>query len=192
VDRRWIYGGLLLAGGIGVARLVTAHPKVRVDTRLLLIGDSLAQGLSPHLKELSTEEGVPYLGAGVSGTRIDQWIHSQWLDSALRDFDPTLVLVSLGTNDAYSNLEPHQIVEYTKALLERLGDEVEVVWVGVPALPPTYGGRSPKVELLEAIEQEAPYYFESHDLEIPRGPDGLHPTAHGYAGWAGSIWDWLT
>jgi lysophospholipase L1-like esterase len=170
VDRRWILGGLLLAGGIGVARIVTAHPKVRDDTRLLLIGDS----------------------AGVSGSRIDQWIDSQWLTSALEEFGPTLILISLGTNDAYSNFSPEQVVEHMRSLLARVPEDVEVVWIGVPGLPASYSGRSPNLDMLEAIEGEAPYYYESHDLEIPRGPDALHPTARGYAGWAGDLWDWLT
>jgi lysophospholipase L1-like esterase len=34
-------------------------------------------------------------------------------------------------------------------------------------------------------------YFPSDQLAIPRGPDGIHPTARGYAGWAGAIWQWL-
>ena len=192
MDRRWILGGLLLAGGIGVAKIVTAHPKVRDDTRLLLIGDSLAQGLSPHLKELATDERIPHLGAGVSGSRVDQWIDSQWLASALDEFGPTLVLISLGTNDAYSNFSPEQVVEHVRSLLARIPEDVEVVWVGVPGLPGSYSGRSPNVDMLEGIEDEAPYYYESHELEIPRGPDALHPTARGYAGWAGDLWDWLT
>jgi lysophospholipase L1-like esterase len=144
------------------------------------------------LRELATEAGVPYLGAGVSGSRIDQWIDSAWMQSSLDQLDPTLVLVSLGTNDAYSDFSAEQIVEHMRSLLARIPEEAEVVWIGVPGLPATYGGRSPKVETLEAIESEAPYYYESHELEIPRGPDGLHPTAFGYAGWAGALWDWLT
>ncbi len=36
------------------------------------------------------------------------------------------------------------------------------------------------------------FYFHSEKLEMPRGPDNLHPTARGYAGWAGAIWHWLS
>lgn len=191
VDRRWLYGGLLLGAGIGVARIITLHPHVRDSTRLLLLGDSLAVGLSPHVRDLATEIGVPYLGAGVVGSRIDQWLTSRWLTDSLREFEPTLALVILGTNDAFSSLSVEALGENQRALLAKLG-AVEVVWIGAPTLPERYGGRAPHVELLDTIREGAPYYYPSHELDIPRGPDGLHPTARGYAGWAGAIWDWLT
>jgi len=35
-------------------------------------------------------------------------------------------------------------------------------------------------------------YFPSQRLTIPRGADQLHPTARGYAAWAGAIWQWLS
>jgi lysophospholipase L1-like esterase len=192
VDRRWIFGGLLIAGGVGVVRAVTAHPRLHRDTRLLFFGDSLAQGLSPHLRDLATETGVPYVGTGVVGSRIDQWTSSQWLGEQLVTLQPTLVLVALGTNDAYSRLSPEAVAASAELLLSRIPESAEVVWVGVPALPAKYGANSPSQEVLEAIVEVAPSYFPSHGLEIPRGPDGLHPSAAGYAGWAGAIWDWLS
>jgi lysophospholipase L1-like esterase len=191
VDRRWILSGLLLAGGIGVARMARARPKLTEDTRLLLIGDSLAQGLSPHLKALATDAGLPYLGAGVAGSRVAQWIDSQWLSAALQEFSPNLVLLCLGTNDAYSNLSVQQERAHVDALLARLPAQAEVVWVGPPLLPATYSGRAAHVELVEAIADRTEHYYDSQELDIPRGPDGLHPTAAGYAGWAGALWDWL-
>lgn len=192
MDRRWIYGGLLIGAGVGVARIVSHHPKLHENTRLLLIGDSLAQGLSPHLRELATEHAIPYLGAGVSGSRIDQWLASRWLDESLAELAPTLVLVVLGTNDAFGSLSPEQVGGNLEALLSRFPEQAEVVWVGAPTLPETYGGRSPDPEVLDAIAERSPHYFPSHELAIPRGPDRLHPTVHGYAGWAGALWDWLS
>jgi len=192
VDKRWILGGLLVGAGIGVARLVTSHPKVGGDTKILFFGDSLAQGVGPHLKGLATEERVPYLGAGRQGSRIDQWVHSDWLANAVEVYEPTLVLISLGTNDAYSALSPEAVAESQRELLSKLPADADVVWVGVPALPETYSGRHPNVEVLGAIEKGAPHYYPSHELDIPRGPDHLHMTAAGYAGWAGALWEWLT
>jgi lysophospholipase L1-like esterase len=192
VDRRWILGGLLIGAGIGVVRAVTMHPKIHKDTRLLLIGDSLAKGLSPQFKALATEEGIPYLGAGVVGSRVDQWVHSRWLTEDAAAIDPTLVLVSLGTNDCYSQLTPEAVAASQEELFTLLPPDADVVWIGVPALPSTYNGHHPNVDILAALEEQAKYYFPSHELDIPRGPDGLHPNATGYAGWAGAIWDWLS
>jgi lysophospholipase L1-like esterase len=192
VDRRWILGGLLVAGGVGVARLVAARPKIREDTRLLLIGDSMAEGLRPHIRALATEQGIPYVGGSVVGSTIADWLDSFWLESELEQFAPTLVVIVLGTNDAFTSYTPEQVAEHARMLLGKIPLDAEVVWVSPPALPERYAGRSPNPAIVDAIDEQAPHWFESTDWVIPRGPDALHPTAHGYAGWAGVIWDYLT
>ncbi len=175
-----------------MVRLVSARPKIREDTRLLLIGDSMAEGLSPHLNALATEQGVPYIGAGVSGATIPDWTAAHWLESTLDDFQPTLVLIALGTNDAYSNYTPEQTADHARMLLGKIPFETDVVWIGPPLLPQTYAGRHPDTLVIGAMKNEAPEWFASAEWVIPRGPDELHPTAYGYAGWAGAIWERLT
>jgi len=196
VDRRWLLAGLLIGGAGGtyaLVRNVVARPRITETTRLMLVGDSLAVGLNPHLKELATAIHIPYVSLAKEGTRVDQWEQSTQLLLTLEQFQPTIVLVSLGTNDAYSGITPASETESVQDLLSKLETSgAEVVWVGAPALPETYYGRHPNEQLLQVIEQEAPYYFASHKLEIPRGPDLLHPTSGGYGGWAGALWEWLT
>lgn len=196
MDRRWILGGLAVAGGIGLVRLLTAHPKIRDDTRLLLIGDSLAVGLGPHMKQMAAEVRVPYVGKGVTGSTIQQWAKSDNLRRTLESFQPTLVLVSLGTNDAYG-FTAQQVMAPTMALVQLLrATGAEVVWIGAPLLPERASGQPLSTATLAMIEtkadDEGAYFFDSDPLQIPRGPDGLHPTVGGYAGWAGAIWHRLT
>jgi lysophospholipase L1-like esterase len=195
VDRRWLLAGLLIGGAGGtyaLVRTVALRPKIVDGTRLLLVGDSLAVGMNPHFKELATSQVVPYVSLAKEGTRIDQWNQSAQLLLTLDQFQPTLVLVSLGTNDAYTSITTASQIEEMRELLDKLeGAGAEVVWIGAPALPATYYGNHPSEEMLEAIRAEAPYYFNSHQLEIPRGPDELHPTSGGYGGWSGAIWEWL-
>jgi lysophospholipase L1-like esterase len=189
MDRRWLLGGLLIGTGIGLAALATRRPKITGATRLLLFGDSLAVGLDPHMRQLAAEVGVEaYTGRGVVGSRIDQWDDSAWLDETLASFQPTLILVSLGTNDeatspgAVERQEPH-----LTALLDKLhASGAEIVWIGPPSLP------FPRQGVADMIRASVPYYFDSEQLDIPRSPDHLHPNAAGYAGWAGAIWRWLT
>jgi lysophospholipase L1-like esterase len=213
MDRRWVLGGLLVAGGLGLVRALTSRPKIHPDgrTRLMLIGDSHAEGLNPHLKALATDQKVPYLSGAKRGTRIDQWATSQWLTDNLAAFQPTLVLVVLGTNDAYAGPDVwgkeqsayeallHQLKTFSNVHangedpsepLFALG--AEVVWVGPPVLPDPYNGMAIDRAFLDQLALSAPHYFHSEELSIPKGPDGLHPTASGYAGWAGALWQWLT
>lgn len=200
MDRRWLLGGLLIAGGVGVARAMTARPKLTPDSRVLLIGDSLAVGMRPHFQALAREEGVPFDARAVSGSRIDQWVESNRLLEVLDLFQPSHVLISLGTNDAYSPFEPEVVADNAEELLETIQEAgAHPIWIGAPDLPEQIpcpscpsGTFDLRTDSLIAIEKVAPYYFDSTEYEIPRGPDGIHPTAAGYAGWAGAIWNWLT
>lgn len=149
----------------------------------------MAVGLDPHMRELAGETGVEaYEGHGIVGTRIDQWAASPWLDKELESFQPTLILVSLGTNDeALGDGAADRQELYLDELLEKLADSgAEVVWILPPELPFERHGVS------ELIAEKAPFYFASERLDIPRSPDHLHPTAAGYAGWGGAIWRWLS
>lgn len=189
MDRRWILGGLLLAGVV-VVKVASASRKPRLadDDRILLIGDSLAIGLAPHLAGMADEEGVPFLSSAVSGTTIRQWADREDLADILASADPTLVLVSLGTNDQYSTPRDDFLEREREAvarLLERLGD-VKVLWIGPPDLPRDLG--VPEV-IQEAVGDQS--YFDSRDCDFARTADGVHATALGYAQWAGAIWRWL-
>ena len=192
MNRRWLLGGLLAAGGIGlVATTAFGHPRLNADTRLLLIGDSFAAGLGPHLQSLSREEGVDYLGRGVVGSSIVQWSpsgpHNGWLKNTLKTYAPTIVLISLGTNDEYGGCTDgrRKWIESLVVQIEEAG--AHAVWIGMPKLP-----RDETCGIRTTAKDAAPAYFDTETLDIPRGPDRLHPTAAGYAGWSGAIWRWLS
>lgn len=211
MNRSWLLGGLLVAAGVGLVRgLSGSRVRLTRNSRILLIGDSMAQGLGPQIKALATDARLPYLGYGIPGTRIGQWSSSQWLDQSLIDFQPTLTLVSLGTNDAYESTPDLWAAKKPslEALLDKLerfpnrhsndtadlvyGLGTEVIWIGPPALPEQQGGMRLNSSFLGALKSAAPNYFDSSLLDIPRGPDNLHPTVKGFAGWAGAIWQSLT
>lgn len=149
--------------------------------------------MTPHFKTLATEAEIPLLSIAESGTRVDQWADSPELAAALIEFDPSHVFVSLGTNDAYTNKDPAEVEDDVRALVEMIQEtEAHVIWIGVPILPPFSAGAPLHEDILDAIKDAAPNYYDSTDLDIPRAPDQIHPTAAGYAGWAGAIWNWLT
>jgi lysophospholipase L1-like esterase len=195
-DRTWLLSGLLLGVGVGIVGLasLTVGPRLEPGDRVLLIGDSLAVGLKPHLAKLSQEYGTHLLAKPSSGTNMVQWLSGPdgaWLKQALATFKPTHVLVSLGTNDAYANFTPEQIQANIRKLVHQIRDAgAKVVWLGPPTLPERYNGRAPNVATLQIIDREAPMIFQVRNYEVPRS-DGLHPTVRGYAGWAGLIWQFL-
>ena len=193
MNKTWIYAGLAVAAGVSAVGLVKVFsgPRIRPGrSRVFLVGDSLAVGIAPHLKALSAESRIAFDYVAKEGTRIDQWANSQVLQEKLKLFQPTLVLVSLGTNDEYlSEGAPARQAPYLQTLLANLGAAApEIAWIGPPTLPKRTNG------MVALIRSRVPdsHYFASENLEIVRGPDALHPTARGYATWAGSIWRWLS
>ena len=196
VDRRWLYAGLLAAAGVGLVRALKHKPRiVPGQSRMLLIGDSLAVGLTTPMKAIAADQRVVFGAAAEQGTRIDQWgkpgtKQANALDAALASVQPTLVLVSLGTNDEYMMGSPvERQAPHMKALIEKLTrGGAEVFWIGPPTLPKK-GTNGIRALLTSAVQSD--HFFDSQPLPIPRGPDNLHPTARGYAGWAGAVWQWL-
>ena len=192
VDRRWILGGLLFAGGVGVVRALSHRPKLDENSRILVIGDSFSRGVAPHLAALAEEDGLPLIAMGLSGTVTVQWVKSEKLKQQLEVFQPTHVFVSLGANDSYTQFEPEDVAEDARELVEIIqAAGAHPIWIGVPPMPRFQGSNEINPEILMAIKDAVPFYFDSSDLDIPRESDGLHPTAAGYAGWAGAFWNWI-
>ena len=194
MDRRFLYGGLLVVAGVGLVRALAGRaPHIQAgETRLLLVGDSLAVGLSTPFKDMAQKSNVAFASLAKVGTRMDQWAKNADLTTALTTFQPTLILVSLGTNDA-SMLPASAMSIATPALttlLARLrATGAEVVWIGPPTLP---AAKSPQVLDLIRSTLDKKHSFPSEQLVIPRGPDQLHPALKGYVGWAELVWKWLT
>ncbi len=219
-NRAWIYVGLGAATltAVGLVELLGA-PTLRPGDRLLLVGDSLAVGLSAPLGALCRDSGIPFQAIATVGTRIDQWAESQPLSDALAAFQPTIVLISLGTNDAYMLPQKGQDIGARQApYMEQLLSKIEqytrstdygmgpraIVWISPPTLPPAAVSLGPVMELIESQHQVSlsrlkprVAFFPTQRLNVPveslpRGPDGIHPAPRGYAAWAGAIWQWLT
>lgn len=203
-SKQWLYAGLALVAGLGMVRLLNG-PRLRKGMRILLIGDSLAVGMAPHFAALAKEAGIDFKAMATVGTRIDQWATNADLKKLLETFQPELVLVSLGTNDEF--MKGADIVAKQQAQLEKLltllsqwsrsrdyglGAE-HIVWIGPPTLPnpPTPGISKMIQDAAGSALSPRFYYFHSERIQMPRGPDNIHPTARGYAGWAGAIWHWL-
>ncbi len=204
-SKQWLFAGLALVAGIGMVRLLNG-PRVTRGMRVLLVGDSLAVGLGPLLGALAKESGVTLKVLAKEGTRIDQWAASAELKTLLESFKPELVLVSLGTNDAF--MKGADVVAKQKLQLDKLLEVLttwprskdyglgpdHVVWIGPPTLPsPPSPGMVTMIQDGSGSALSPRYhYFHSDRLQIPRVPDKIHPTARGYAGWAGALWHWLS
>ena len=180
-----IAGGVALAG-LGVV-LASRGGFVRRG-RVLLIGDSLAVGLTKPLQRL----GLNLEAHAVVGTTLEYWLTTgqQTLRSALKSH-PGLVLVSLGTAESYQTRKDFDVLsEHAHQLLTQLqGNGAAVAWIGPPPLPEQYAG-APKDQvsldvIANAVEATTgAEWIDSSTLTLPRVADGLHLTDPGYVTWA--------
>lgn len=208
-SRSWTYVaiGAATLGAVGIVELLSG-PTLRPGDRILLVGDSLAVGLSTPLSALAKDHGIAFQAIAIVGTRIDQWAQSTDLTAVLAAFQPTVVLVSLGTNDAYVMPSPGTSIgqrqaPYMEALLTKIeaAHPRAIVWIEPPTLPDAASSLSSVRQLIEAqhaidlpkhIKPRVALFASQRLTIVPRSPDGIHPVVSGYAYWAGKIWQWLT
>jgi lysophospholipase L1-like esterase len=69
-------------------------------------------------------------------------------------------------------------------MLSEIGER-EAFWIG----PPSWKSGS---KLLPVIEEnfQPGHFYNSDNLNVPRGSDGKHPTPQGYERWVDLIWTW--
>jgi lysophospholipase L1-like esterase len=204
MTKAWLYAGLVVAGGVGTAYLVSSihRPLIKRGDRILLVGDSLSVGLNPPLRALAKEAGFEFAHIGKVGSLTNLWANEAeeggQFSALLRSFKPTIVLVSLGTNDEWlpkynpgKSVLASQRQHVDKLMAKIRAAGAEVLWVGPPA-----HNQPPALDFREYIQKliGRTRYFHSERYTIPRQPppDNVpHPTVKGYAAWAGVIWRWL-
>lgn len=154
---------------------------------LSLIGDSLAVGLAPHLRELARGCELPWDASPFVGAHVTEWTGPR-LSTALSR-RPHVVLVSLGGND-FQRADTEHVRAAVALLAERVrGAGARLVWIGPPTMP--FADAAGVREMWRAVVPAA----DRWDLEgaaIARAPDEIHPTASEYERLAGELWRWLS
>lgn len=151
-------------------------------SKLLLIGDSLAFGISKHLKYALSKHQIVLLTNAIGGSSTHQWARKNWLINSLRKYEPNNVLVILGTNDSGVPSSRQQFPKNSKKIVDtchKYGVE-NVVW----ATPP-------KIKINTNFIYEGMVYadvlLDYRNLVIGLERDLIHPTIKGHKIWASHI-----
>lgn len=158
-----------LANGSDYVTAIPPQPAPRPRPKTIVIGDSLAFMMRPHLEP----EGIKVLGRG--GSNLGQWLKNGWLRDALR-LMPDLVCVSLGANDYPVRVNREAFRARAGKLVERctiVG--VDVLWLAPPSAEDFVAD--------QAARAGAPV------LRPPKMPmsDRVHPTRRGFTIWTSHI-----
>ena len=158
--------------------------------RVLLIGDSYAQGLTAELKSIAKACVTPFGSDAVVGSHVTEWASDSWLRPALGLLTPppNVALVSLGANDFQRN-DPANVKAGVTTLVGKLrAAGCRVLWIA-PLTEPFPDDVGALAMWREAVGSD---WFDSTKVDIPRTGDGIHSTPAGYAAWAEQIWMWAS
>lgn len=153
--------------------------------RILMLGDSMLDGLLPRLADYAQENGHSLNAVIWYGSRTIDWARGSRLSDALRDFRPTYVIVVVGS----SELTTRDIEKRTSAVQQILKhiEPRSLIWVG----PPNWRADTGIGAILER-EVGAQRYFRSLDLTFERKRDGIHPTLAASQKWMDAIATFIT
>ncbi len=156
--------------------------------RILLIGDSMLDGVGRRFNDYAAANGHTLFTSIWYGSTTKSWAYTTELPRLMKKVDPTFVIVCLGTND----LGYHDITARSEAVQEIMREigNVPFVWIG----PVTLRSISRDPGIVNMIRQNVgtTRFYDSYDLRISRGPDGIHPTFQAAALWVDGIAHWMS
>jgi lysophospholipase L1-like esterase len=174
----------------GTGGALAASPSSTSSARVLLIGDSFAEGFGPALAELAAKVGLPFKGRGVRSTTVRHWLSGTALVNAMTGIDPTLTLVSLGANDMGASdaaAEGRRAGQLIDAL--RRNGSAAVVWIAPPLMPNDKA--TFRTQLAAECARRDVRVFDTPALSLERAPHDFHMTPKGYRTWAEAIAAWV-
>ena len=138
-------------------------------------------GLTRALDQRFTAEGAKFIRDFKVSESIVSFDHSPKLKGLIEKHHPDIVIITLGTNDVFVPY-PASMAGNVQNIVKRVGPR-ECYWMG----PPTWKPDTGIVQVLK--DNVAPCkFFDSSNLKLQRGGDGIHPTDRGGAEWATSFW----
>ncbi len=157
--------------------------------KILLVGDSMMEGLQIYLKMRTEKCKHTFVSLAKTSTSMVAWTGKDStgkLKDAIEKHKPTLVLISLGSNELFApkNLLP-EYAKYLDNILLQLGN-TNFVWICPPNWKKDFGLTD---LILEKVQENR--FFPSRDLKIPRAGDGIHPNMQGYEMWADKILNFI-
>ena len=154
---------------------------------VLHVGDSMvggSLGLTRALEQRFSAEGAKFVKDYKVSESIVSYDHSPKLKALIEKNRPDIVIITLGTNDVFVPY-PASLAGNIRNIVKRVGTS-ECYWMG----PPTWKPDTGIVQVLK--DNVAPCkFFDSSNLKLQRGGDGIHPTDRGGAEWAASFWTYF-
>lgn len=152
---------------------------------ILLIGDSMLEGIGPRLAAYAEENGHTLYTVIWYSSTTERWGKSDKMSKYIHDLKPDYIFLSLGGNELFVSDIKNKRDKYVKKILKDIGD-IPFVWIGPPNWKPDTGIN----ELIETNTKEGTFFL-SNGMKFDRTKDGAHPTHASAALWVDSIVRWM-
>lgn len=159
-----------------------------VDTAaqcLLIIGDSMLEGLNPRLAAYAKENGHTLNSVIWYSSTTEYWGTCDTLGVFIKRFKPTFIFISLGANELFVKDIATKRDGFVKNFLRQIGN-IPYVWIGPPNWKKDTG-----INDLIAANVPAGRFFVTNGMKFNRQKDGAHPTHESAARWMDSIARWM-
>lgn len=159
-----------------------------VDTAsktLLIIGDSMLDGLSPRLSQYAKQNGHTLYTVIWYSSTTEVWGKSDKLQHYIKTLKPDFIFISLGANELFVRDIKQKRTKYVQKMLDDIGN-IPYLWIGPPNWKPDTG-----VNDMIQSQTKPGTFFLSNGMTFQRKRDGAHPTNASAAVWMDSIARWM-
>lgn len=152
---------------------------------ILLIGDSMLEGLSPAMLAYAKQNGHELNSVVWYSSTTKYFGESDTLRHFIKQFKPTYIFLSIGANELMvGDIKKHR-ASFVNHIIKSC-DTIPYIWIG----PPNWREDTGINEMI--LEQAGKRrYFPSKDLTFERARDGAHPTRASARNWMDSLARWV-
>ncbi|MCS6906011.1 MAG: SGNH/GDSL hydrolase family protein [Bacteroidia bacterium] len=159
-----------------------------IDTskqRILLTGDSMTERLLFPLIHYCRYNQHEFLAVPIYSSTTQSLSQSDTLDKLITQFQPTIILLTLGSNELFIPKIKTERATYVEMILKKFKNR-KFIWIG----PPNWAKDTGINDLiLEYVGKGR--FFDSRNLTLARDRDGAHPTFAAGKIWADTLARWV-
>ena len=152
---------------------------------ILLIGDSMLEGLGPRLAAYAEQNGHTLYTVMWYSSTSEVWGRSDKLKGYIRRLEPSYIVVCLGANELLVSDIAKKREKYVRKIISDI-DTIPYLWIG----PPNWR-RDTGINELIAANTPKGAFFLSDGMTFERAKDGAHPTRSSAAAWLDSVMRWM-
>lgn len=159
-----------------------------VDTtrrRVLLIGDSMLEGLRLRMADYAMENGYDLMAVVWYSSNTLWYSKTDTIEHFIAQHQPDFIMVCIGGNEQFVR-DLDKRAGYVQTIMDKIGD-IPFVWIGTPSWRKTTAFND---RVREVVGDKR--FYDSSRLTLARREDHAHPTTSAAAQWMDSVAVWMS